>query len=137
MGWGDTAAEPFPSDDEMPSKKLTAKEIEPYRKLLRQMLAVLSGDIRTLENEALSGETRSASPEDVGTELSSMELSLELLERDEKTMREVLDALERIEQGTFGLCQSCEKPIARTRLKYMPHARHCIACQRELEAEGG
>ena len=61
------------------------------------------------------------------------EFNLELLERDQSTLREIDEALGRIEGGTFGLCESCEENISRERLRAVPHARKCIACQREAE----
>jgi RNA polymerase-binding transcription factor DksA len=45
----------------------------------------------------------------------------------------VLAALERIKTGNYGTCESCEQPILKERLKMMPHARNCIACQRKEE----
>jgi RNA polymerase-binding transcription factor DksA len=64
-----------------------------------------------------------------------MELSLELLERDENTVREIMDALERVKDGTYGKCEVCEKWIRKTRLSAVPHARNCIDCQRAAEAD--
>ena len=58
---------------------------------------------------------------------------LELLERDENTLFEIMEALERIKSGAFGRCESCEKWIRKERLKAVPHARNCIDCQREME----
>ena len=59
------------------------------------------------------------------------------MRRDQTTLREVDEALERIEGGNFGLCELCGEPIVRERLRAMPHARNCIECQRESERNGG
>jgi DnaK suppressor protein len=114
----------------MAGKKLTPKEFEEFEEHLRQMLAVLNGDIRNLESEAFKDGRSNVSAEDVGSELSAVELSLDLLGRDENTVLEIMDALDRIKSKTFGICAGCKKQIKKTRLKYMPHARHCIECQR-------
>lgn len=121
----------------MAGKKLNAQELEEFEDLLRHMLAVLTGDIKTLESETFKETRSNVSAEDVGSELSAVELSLELLERDENTVREVMEALDRIKDRTFGICAVCQTQIKKTRLKYMPHARHCIDCQRLLEEGAG
>lgn len=117
----------------MPGKKLTAKDLEAFEKQLRMMLAILGGDIDKLATEALRASGRAASDEADGY---FQEFSLELLQRDESTMKEVLDALERIKSGDFGKCENCEAWILKERLKAVPYARNCIDCQRELEATG-
>lgn len=115
-------------------KRLTAKELEDYEQRLRAMLAALTGDIDRLEQEALGerGVPQEVSAEG-GTDSYSQEFSLELLERDETTVREVLSALERIKTGNFGACEACGGMILKERLKMVPHARNCIACQRKEE----
>jgi RNA polymerase-binding transcription factor DksA len=119
------------------SKKLTPQEVKQFEDALRQMLGVLTGDIRRLENETIGDEAKSdVSAEDSGAVIHSMEISLELLERDENAVTEVMAALRRIEQGVFGLCTMCEKRLRRSRLQAMPHAKNCIDCQRTLERPG-
>ena len=115
-------------------KRLTQKELEEYETRLKGMLALLTGDIDRLEQEALGerGVPQEVSP-DGGTDSYSQEFSLELLERDESNVREVLLALDRIKLGTFGLCESCGTPILKERLRLVPHARNCIECQRKEE----
>lgn len=121
----------------MAARKLTSKDLEQFDELLRKMLGVVSGDIETLESEAFAdaSDKPQVSQEDAGSEISSVELSLELLSRDEETAREILDALDRIKEGSFGVCETCEKQIKKSRLQAMPHARNCIDCQREAEKD--
>jgi DnaK suppressor protein len=116
------------------AKKPTQKELADYEARLKGLLAVLTGDIDKLEQEAL-GERATAqdASSEGGADSYFQEFSLELLERDESTVREVLNALERIKSGSFGLCESCEAPILKERLKLVPHARNCIECQRKEE----
>lgn len=116
-------------------KRLTPKELADYKARLEGLLSILTGDIDRLEQEAL-GDRPDASElasEGGGTDSYAQEFSLELLERDESTVREILDALERVKQGTFGACESCGTAILKERLKLVPHARNCIECQRKAE----
>ena len=44
-------------------------------------------------------------------------------------LRDIQDALRRLEEGGYGLCQECEQPISGKRLSALPWARYCAACQ--------
>jgi DnaK suppressor protein len=59
---------------------------------------------------------------------------LALRERAERALAEVEAAIERLDQGTYGTCVRCGRPIATGRLDAIPWAAHCIDCQRELGA---
>ena len=118
----------------MPGKKLTAKDLASFKAQLEQMLGVLSGDIDKLAVEALGNE-HGARASDEG-EGYFQEFSLELLERDENTQTEILDALERLSNDRFGICEGCEAWIRKERLNAVPYARNCIDCQREAERNG-
>src|SRR5215468_1585572 len=51
-----------------------------------------------------------------------------------KLLREVEDALRRIENGTYGVCHECEEPISTKRLDAVPWAKYCVTCQEEIAA---
>lgn len=120
----------------MPGKKPTKKELDDFRGRLAHMLAVLSGDIGTLEAEALSDAASSKEGQrDGSSDGYYQEFSLQLLEHDESTMREVLEAIERVDSGEYGKCESCDDWIVKERLKMVPHARFCVDCQRKEEEE--
>jgi DnaK suppressor protein len=53
---------------------------------------------------------------------------------DIKLLREVNDALLRIEHGTYGVCAECEEPISAKRLDALPWARYCVTCQELIAA---
>jgi len=117
-------------------KKLTQQDLTRYRRLLAHIRAEIAGDIDHLANDAFSGDGARGSvdnPADIGSDSFAQEFSLELLQRDEATLNEVVEALERIREGTFGLCEACENPIPKGRLNAMPYARNCIECQRAAE----
>src|SRR5436309_1384339 len=71
-------------------------------------------------------------PADLGTDNYEQEVTLSLLENDEQVLEETAAALERIERGTFGVCENCNKEIGRERLQAVPYARYCINCARKL-----
>ena len=55
---------------------------------------------------------------------------------DIKLLREVQDALRRIDQGAYGVCYACEEPISVKRLDAVPWAKFCVSCQERIAAGG-
>jgi len=119
----------------MPGKKLSAKDLEHFEGQLRMMLNVLQGDMQHLANEALGDGQRPDLQGDEGDGYAA-EFSLELLQRDEEAAQDVIEALERLRNGSFGRCTECDLWVTKDRLRAMPHARRCIDCQRAAEAAG-
>ncbi len=126
----------------MPAKKpakLSAKDLEEFRASLIKARAVLSGDLSQLHEEAFGQNGNVDASESRPGDTSDgyyQEFNLQLLERDESTLREVLDALDRVSNGTFGHCETCENMINKDRLRAVPYARLCIDCQRAAERRG-
>ena len=63
------------------------------------------------------------------------EFFFELGNGDRRLLREVVTALQKIDDGSFGTCERCSEPIAEKRLEALPFARYCINCQRLIEEE--
>jgi RNA polymerase-binding protein DksA len=70
---------------------------------------------------------------DVATATFERELSETLEDNSEAVLRAIDQALERIENGTYGLCVNCRQPIAEERLEALPYAELCIDCKRKTE----
>jgi DnaK suppressor protein len=65
----------------------------------------------------------------------SREFFFELGNGDRRLLRDVVSALQRIDDGNFGSCERCGEAIPEKRLEALPFARHCIDCQRVVEEE--
>jgi DnaK suppressor protein len=76
---------------------------------------------------SLRGE-READPSDEAAEDSAEEVLEGLSDGERRELRDIDDALVRIEQGRFGHCARCGGAIGRHRLRAIPEARHCMAC---------
>jgi RNA polymerase-binding protein DksA len=120
-------------------------ELETFRRLLQGLRSRLRGDLDQMTDEALRRSQNETSGNlsnvplhmaDVGTENYDQEFTLELIENEQETLEQVHQALGRIEAGTFGRCQECNEPIAKSRLQALPYTRHCIQCARALESRG-
>jgi RNA polymerase-binding transcription factor DksA len=114
-----------------------------YRRRLRAILTRLRGEVTELRDEALRPLAAEAAGDpageavhdaDLGTRVADEGLALELLGPEEHVLSEATAALARIDAGTFGRCEGCGRPIARTRLDALPYARHCVRCARKSEA---
>lgn len=81
-----------------------------------------SGDFNTIFNEMGDGEDENASEVEEYTDNLALEATLE------KQLKEIIEALERIENGTYGRCEKCNSEIPIERLMAYPAAQTCIKC---------
>ena len=72
-------------------------------------------------------------PAELGTETFERELELTTLIIVEAELKDIDDALRKLEQGTCGICEACGKPIDPERLEAKPWARFCVADQARIE----
>jgi len=117
-------------------RKPTAAALKTFRTHLLALRREISGTIHHLEEGALGSAPEKVAADGAsggGSDSFSQEFSLELLERDEETFERIDAALEKLEAGSFGRCETCEEWIAHARLSAVPYAENCIACQRKLE----
>jgi DnaK suppressor protein len=121
---------------------LKNEELVSYRQVLQSLRARLRGDLDQMTDEALrrdnAGGTGNLSNvplhmADLGTDNYDQEFTLGLIENEQGTLELVVEALRRMEKGTFGQCVECGELISKPRLQAIPYARHCIACARKLE----
>jgi RNA polymerase-binding protein DksA len=132
---------PVPTDGK-PRKNqagLHARELEHYRELLLDKRRELVGDMSQMEREALrsaSGTNLSNLPmhmADMGTDNYEQEFTLGLVEKERILLREINQALAKIQDGTYGICEGTGKPISKPRLEAQPWARHSIEYARQRE----
>ncbi|PTL83526.1 hypothetical protein DAT35_15120 [Vitiosangium sp. GDMCC 1.1324] len=99
------------------------------REALLQRRSSLRGLLRhnVAEAEVLQS-TREPGLVDGANEASAGAVLEQLSERERRELRDIDDALLRIEQGRFGHCARCGGAIGRHRLRAIPEARHCMAC---------
>ena len=120
---------------------MNKKDSKKFEKLLVSELDRLSNGLRQLEEdtlyEAQSGNTGDlTSYAEVGTENFERETALNIASGETQRLREVSEALQRIQGGSYGICEGCEKEIPRKRLEVFPAARYCVECQGKLERNG-
>jgi DnaK suppressor protein len=121
---------------------LSKAELEEFRKMLMDKRHAILGDMTGMEAQAFQSNRQDRSgdlsnipihPADVGTDNFEQEFTLGLLESERTLLREIDEALDRIKQGTYGICLATGKPIDKARLKARPWAKHCIEYARLVE----
>ena len=121
---------------------MDAKQIQRYRKLLLEKRKELLGQMNSIRESEMQNTPKEATGDhsaysfhmaDQGTDTMEREKNFFYAQRDGRLLYHIDMALERIENGTYGACQSCGKPINRDRLEAVPHARLCIACKSQEE----
>ncbi len=123
--------------------KLKKAEIKPFKELLLNLRARMRGDVSTLASTALSasgsngsGSSASANPmADMGSDTFEQDNSILLMNSGGETLALIEGALERVEEGVYGLCAECQCKIPKTRLKAIPYTPYCVKCASELEED--
>ena len=120
---------------------LSKDQVKQLRQLLITERVKLAEEIKTIAREA------STSPRDASGDLSAYtvhmadmaadtydrELSMNIASSEQELLYQIDDALKRLDDGSYGVCQQCNQPIAMSRLKAVPYASMCIGCQRSKE----
>ncbi|HMO36300.1 MAG TPA: TraR/DksA family transcriptional regulator [Gemmatales bacterium] len=116
---------------------MTQKELEQQKHLLQSLASKLGKDLKELEKETrqiLNQEGDYGSGQNMNDYLEVSNQAVEeflaehLKGNQEFTLSEVEAALDRIKQGTYGLCSECKAEIGIERMKALPYARRCISC---------
>lgn len=107
-------------------------ELRHYRKRLLEMRTRVTSEMPRLAETVLTDARVPGEHDAAVSESSDKELVLELAE--EGIRRQVMQALQRIEDGTFGRCQMCRRSIGKARLDLIPYTPYCVACERTAEA---
>lgn len=123
-------------------KKLTKKELKDFKKIVLKKKEETLDELKHISDDTLKKSQKEASGDisgytyhmaDVATDNYDREFSLGLASNERKSLYELEDALKRIEEGDFGICDECKGTITKVRLKAVPSARLCIKCQKKKE----
>lgn len=124
-----------------PKGGLSRRELAEFKAILNRRRRVLMGDVKGLEGEAMKKGSDAAGDlstlpmhlADLGTDSFEQDVSLGLMENESDEIHEIEEALERIREGIFGLCEGCRKKIPKERLRAIPYTRLCVNCKKREE----
>ena len=98
----------------------------------RQVLREISRDLKQGREGA---KDEGMDTYDLASEERDREISFILTDREREKVQAIQEALERVDDGTYGMCESCESEISEARLGALPFTRLCVNCQAEREKE--
>ncbi len=117
-------------------------DLERFKHLLLQQQSRVTGGIESIKEKTFSTTQQESTSEDSTYDQHSADLALDTFEREKDLglldglridRTKVNLALRRLEQGTYGYCTNCGKPIPVERLELVPEAELCMPCQRAQE----
>ena len=116
---------------------LSKSDLQYFRGLLLERRREIIGDVGAMESEAFKGGSNLSNMPihmaDVGTDNFEQEFTLGLIESERQTLREIQEALVRIDNGSYGICQGTGKAIPKARLEAVPWAKYTIEYKRLLD----
>jgi RNA polymerase-binding transcription factor DksA len=119
------------------NRKLTPKQLEKYRQILLDKRKELLGDVECMEENLFQGSGELSSMPmhlaDIGSDNFEQEFSLGLMAEGKKILAEIDFALQRIEDGSYGICEGLGIPIETPRLEAIPWTRYSLEYARKLE----
>ncbi|MFN0171336.1 MAG: TraR/DksA family transcriptional regulator, partial [Bryobacteraceae bacterium] len=110
---------------------MTGTETERYRSLLKDKLKEI--DQFLVHLEPVSPEEEPGDEIDHSQAVTEHEMVLQSVDLESGIYRQAQAALDRIEEGTFGLCVRCDSAIDARRLEAVPWAARCLRCQEAVE----
>ncbi|MCO5168603.1 MAG: TraR/DksA family transcriptional regulator [Planctomycetes bacterium] len=128
-----------PSEESRVPERVTAEVVEEIKVALLQKKAALSRNINSELDEMRTASEghHLADMDDLGGDANDEETNYKILEIESAELDQIDYALERIDNGSYGVCEECEKPINPERLRALPFASLCITCKRSQEAAEG
>jgi len=114
------------------------KQWLPYYKTLMSLRNALKGSLGERSSETIGASAResgelSINSSDAGTETFDRDLALSMVANDQEALEEIEDAIDRIFDGTYGICLETKKPINKNRLKAVPFTRFSVEGQNQFE----
>ena len=120
------------------------KELEIYKEKLLNLKDDIVSQMRNHASDVLMKSQKDISGDmsghglhmaDVASDNYERDFNLGIVSNERKIVMDIDDALKRIDEGTYGVCEMCKKPITKSRLKAIPYARYTKECKEKLEKE--
>jgi len=110
------------------------KTLARFKKILLKEREQIIGEVKQIHES--SKEMGQDGIQDIGDEAANIynkQILLSLNENERMRLQEVDESLDRIENGTYGICEECGEPIGLKRLEVRPVAKYCVPCKTKLE----
>ncbi|HEY5653976.1 MAG TPA: TraR/DksA C4-type zinc finger protein [Pontiella sp.] len=115
------------------NKYFSAKQLKEQLYRLLELRERVTGEIISINRDSLSQTDRDPSLSDQGTDTFDREFALNQLSNEQDVLFEIDEAIRRVENGSYGICEMTNEPINIERLEALPYVRYSIKAQSELE----
>ena len=112
---------------------LKKEKLEAFRKLLIQNINELLSEAGKTVSEMTNGKENFPDPNDRASLESDRNFELRIRDRERRLIMKMQEAIKRIDDGTFGICEACGGPISEKRLMARPVTTDCIDCKTKQE----
>lgn len=113
---------------------MNKKELKKFKDLLLERRNAILQTSETISEQSVVFDPNDLPDEvDLATSETDQAISLKLRDRERILLKKIDKALEKIEEGTYGICESCDEPIGVKRLEARPVTDLCIRCKEEQE----
>jgi DnaK suppressor protein len=109
--------------------------LEEFRQILHEQMDQLLKDAERTVTEMNDEKTNFPDPTDRASLESDRNFELRIRDRERKLINKIREALDRLEEGEFGICESCGEEIGEARLRARPVTTLCIECKTEQERQ--
>ena len=120
------------------TKSLSKKQLDHYRQLLIEKMYEILGDVNAIEETLFQGSGELSSMPmhlaDIGTDSYEQEFNLGLVAEERKILLDIQQALGRIADGSFGICEGLGTPIEAKRLEAIPWTRYSLKHAKMMES---
>lgn len=114
--------------------KFSDSDLAQFRKSLLTLRQSIVGQAATLKTNALEQTIDRAGEDEDGSDSFMRLQNLGQVGEQNKTLQKIDEALHRIDDGSYGICEMCGQLIRKARLQHLPFAHTCMECQSEMEA---
>jgi len=119
-------------------KELDKKTLQRFKKiLLKEREEIIGGVKQTLESSKEIGQDGIQDLGDEAANIYNKQILLSLTENERLRLQELDEALDRIANQTYGVCEECGGPIGMKRLEVRPIAKYCVPCKTKMEKTQG
>lgn len=113
---------------------MDSPELQRFKEKLLAMRQGIAGEVASLKEEGFAlGTDGTQDVADDAANTCARQMLLGLSERERDSLRQIDDALDRIEEGTYGQCEECGEDIIPARLEAVPYANLCVECKENQE----
>lgn len=116
-----------------PDEYLSAEEVRHLQHIIKERLDILTGNSRNAVSQLTEDRAQDADALDLATSESDRDFVLRIAGRERQMIRKMRNSLQRMEEGEYGMCETCGEAITYRRLLVRPVATQCIDCKTSAE----